>query len=303
MTKLSAALWATSLTPRQSGMGAWVASVEAKMAEAKAKGAELLVMPELAAMQWLGFAPQPLAGRDEMPWLAKQAPDALNALKPLAAKHGIALLAGSMPVAVDGRLRNRAHLFLPDGAMHTQDKLALTPHEAAPDGWNFTPGDTLTVVEWRGLRLAVCICFDIEQPALGTVLAGLELDVILVPAMTDTLSGYHRVFGCAKARAVESQAAVCAVGTIGATPYRAEPEANISGAAVYLPCEEYLGQTGSLAFLPPRDSDPGDGPMLIAEGIPLDEVRRSRGGASDVWRGVWSAKGLRIADPRKAKPR
>jgi predicted amidohydrolase len=301
MTKLSVALWAASLTPRLNGIGAWIAGVDAKMAEAKAKGAELLVMPELAAVQWLSFAPQGVAHRDEMPWLAKQAPAALEGLKPLAAKHGVALLAGSMPVAADGGLRNRAHLFLPEGAVHAQDKLALTPHEAAPEGWSLKPGDTLTVVEWRGLRLATCICFDIEQPALATVLAGLELDLILVPAMTDTLSGYHRVFGCAKARAVEAQAAVCAVGTIGDTPYRTEPEANISGAAVYLPCEEYLGQTGSFAFLPPRNSDPGAGSVLIAEAIPLDELRRSRAGASDVWRGVWSADKLRVDDPRGKK--
>lgn len=301
MDQVSIALWAVNLSPKLNGIGAWVAGVDARMAEAKAKGAHLLAMPELAAVQWLGFAPQGLAYRDEMPWLAQQSPAALNGLQPLAHKHGIALLAGSMPVSDGGGLRNRAHLFLPDGSVHIQDKLALTPHEAAPDGWRLNPGDTLNVVEWRGLRLATAICFDIEQPALGTILAGLGLDVILVPAMTDTLSGYHRVFGCAKARAVETQAAVCAVGTIGETPYRAEPEANVSGAAVYLPCEENLGQTGSFAFLPPRNGDPASGPMLVAEGIPVDEIRRSRGGASDVWRGVWSADALRIADPRGRK--
>lgn len=298
MTGLSVALWATSLTPRLNGIGAWIAGIDAKLAEAKRQGADILAMPELAAMQWLSFAPQGLSYRDEMPWLARQSPAALDGLKPLAARHGIALLAGSMPVAANGRLRNRAHLFLPDGSLHAQDKLVLTPHEAAPEGWNLAPGDTLAVVEWRGLRLATCVCFDIEQPALGVVLAGLALDAILVPAMTDTLSGYHRVFDCAKARAVECQAVVCAVGTIGETPYRAEPEANISGASVFLPCEEYLGRTGSFAAIPPRDGDPGGGPVLLARDIPIDAIRRGRGGAAEVWRGVWPADRIRVVDPR-----
>lgn len=301
MTRLTVALWTTNLTPRLNGIGSWIAGIDAKMADAKRQGADILAMPELAALQWLSFAPRGTAERDEMPWLASQAPSALEGLKALAPKHGIALLAGSMPVAVDGQLRNRAHLFLPDGAAHAQDKLVLTPHESAPGGWNLRPGDTLNIVQWRGLRLAICICFDIEQPALGAVLAGRELDMIFVPAMTDTQSGYHRVFDCAKARAVECQAAVCAVGAIGEMLYRAGPETNISGASVFIPCEEYLGRSGGFAAIPPRDSDPGDGPVLLAHDIPIDAIRRGRGGDAEVWRGVWSVDRLRVVDPRGKK--
>src|SRR5207249_7713500 len=41
------------------------------------------------------------------------------------------------------------------------------------------------------------------------------LDLILVPAKTDMLSGFYRVFGCARARAIELQTVVCATGAIG----------------------------------------------------------------------------------------
>lgn len=298
MPKLSVALWAVNLTPRLSGIGAWIAGIDAKMAEAKRQGADILAMPELAAIQWLGFAPSGTAYRDEIRWLATQAPAALEGLKPLAKQHGIALLAGSMPVVAAGRYFNRAHLFLPDGRIFSQDKLALTPHEADAKNWNLSSGGTLTVIEWRGLRLAMPVCFDIEQPELGAVLAGSDLDVIFVPAMTETTAGYHRVFGCAKARAVECQAAVCAVGAVGDTPYRAEPEANASGASVFLPCEENLSADGVFAAIAPRGADTGAGPLLVARDIPLDAIRATRGGAAEVWRGVWSAKGLDIDDPR-----
>ena len=88
------------------------------------------------------------------------------------------------------------------------------------------------------------------------------------------------------------------VGAVGGTPYRAEPEANVSGAAVYLPCEEQLGATGVFAAIPPRGEDGGVGPMLLARDIPLDAIRATRGGASEVWRGVRSAKHLSVDDPK-----
>ena len=42
-TSLTLALWATNLTTPLNGLGAWAAHVEAKMAEAAAAGAKLLV--------------------------------------------------------------------------------------------------------------------------------------------------------------------------------------------------------------------------------------------------------------------
>jgi len=302
MTSLSVALWATNLTPRLAGLDAWIAGVDAKLAEAKAGGADLLVLPEYACVQWLSFAPEGTTTRREIPWMATQTPRALDALRGLVAQHGIALLAGSMPVAErgpDGKHRhvNSAFLLLPNGRTHRQDKLCLTPGEADPDDWALTPGDRFGVVAWKGLRLGVCICLDIELPALSVILSGLDLDLVLVPSNTDTLAGYHRVFGCAKARAVELQAAVCVVGTIGDVPYVEQPGTNVAGAAVYIPCENELGFTGTLAELPPIANAPDAGPLLVVKDLPLAAIRRMRAGAAGVWPGQWSAKHLAIDDP------
>ncbi len=312
MTTLNVALWATNLTPRLDGLDAWIAAVDAKLAEARAQGADLLVLPEYACVQWLSFAPRGTTTQAEIPWMATQTPRALDALRPLVAKHGIALLAGSMPVALkagaekgpDGQQRhvNSAFLLLPDGRTHRQDKLCLTPGEADPDDWNLTPGDRLGVVEWKGLRLAVLICLDIELPALSVLMSGMAIDLVLVPSNTDTLAGYHRVFGCAKARAVELQAAVCVVGTIGDVPYAEHPGTNVAGAAVYIPCENELGFTGTLAELPPIGNASDDGPMLVVKDLPLAQIRRMRAGAAGVWPGQWSAKHLTIDDPRQHHP-
>ena len=51
--------------------------VEARMAEAQAAGAGLLVLPEFACAQWLSFAPPGLAARPAGPWLAALTEQAL----------------------------------------------------------------------------------------------------------------------------------------------------------------------------------------------------------------------------------
>ena len=71
---LSIALWATNLSVPVHGLEGWAARVEAKMAEAAAEGARILVMPEYAAEQWLNFKPADLKPTEEIAWLAGHAP-------------------------------------------------------------------------------------------------------------------------------------------------------------------------------------------------------------------------------------
>ncbi|HMA14629.1 MAG TPA: nitrilase-related carbon-nitrogen hydrolase, partial [Kiloniellaceae bacterium] len=135
------ALWATNLSTPVNGLEAWAAQVEAKLAEAAAAGAKLLVMPEYACEAWLSFKPDGLSPAQEIAWMAAQAPAALDLLRPLPARHGVGLLAGTMPWAADGGFTNRAWLLLPDGRVIGQDKLCLTPGEQDPESWNLLPGD------------------------------------------------------------------------------------------------------------------------------------------------------------------
>ena len=50
---ITLALWATNLGRPLNGLDAWAARVDARMAEAAAAGARMLVMPEYACEQWL----------------------------------------------------------------------------------------------------------------------------------------------------------------------------------------------------------------------------------------------------------
>ncbi|HXV24107.1 MAG TPA: nitrilase-related carbon-nitrogen hydrolase [Alphaproteobacteria bacterium] len=297
METVSIALWAANLEPPLNGVEGWAAGIEAKMKEAKADGARLLVTPEYHCQQWLSFAPEGIRPNEEIPWLASQGPAALEVVRPLARRYGLGLLAGTMPVSNEaGGFLNRAHLFLPDGREVVQDKLCLTPAERDPSAWYLETGDEIAVIEWEGLRFATLICLDIELPALAARLAPLDLDLILVPSMTSKLSGFHRVFGCARARAIELMTTVGAVGAIGVPERLARRDTNTSAAAAFLPCEEVLGSTGVPAALSPTNRTSGAGPMLVASELPIALVRSLRRGKAEVWPGPWSADAITLRE-------
>lgn len=290
---LTVALWATNLAFPAAAAEPWLDLVSMRLAEAQATGVDLLVLPEYVSAQWLADAPADLAATDEIGWMAERGALLLPELERRARDAGVAVLAGTMPwpdPAGGGGFVNRAHLILPDGRTVVQDKLCLTPGERAADAWMLTPGDTLRLVSWRGIKLAVMICLDIELPAMSARLAAEDVDLILVPSMTSQLSGYHRVFQCARARAVELQTVTAAVGTIGTLR---DGTTNVSGAAAYVPCEAALGFTGQIASLAPRGETGDSGPLLLVR-LPLAAVRASRHGAAEVWPGAWQGEAVRI---------
>ena len=81
MDTLTVALWAANLEPPLNGVEAWAVGVEAKMKEALADGARLLVTPEYHSQQWLSFAPEGIRPHEEIAWLASQAPLAVAAVR------------------------------------------------------------------------------------------------------------------------------------------------------------------------------------------------------------------------------
>jgi len=302
----SLALWATNLEPAVASLDDWVARLQQRMAETRAAGGRLLILPEFACGQWLGFAPPDLALTGQVAWLAQHSEAALARLQPLCREHDLALLAGTLPWPDGtGGHRNRAFLLLPDGRIYHQDKLFLTPSEQDPAGWQLTPGDTVNVVQWAGLRIATAVCLDIESPALAGRLARLDLDLLLVPAKTSLMSGYYRVFSCARARAVELNTTVAVVGAVGTFLGHPASDPVVGGATVYIPCEASLGYTGIAASLEPMAAASGASPLLAVADLPLAHCRRIRHGEAaeaEVCPGAWGVEHLRFLDPAPDRP-
>jgi len=288
MSDYPVALWSFNLSRAPDSVGAFAAQIEEGLLRAAASGAKLLMLPEYLLECCLAFKPAGLPPDREMSFLADVGVELLPLLAPLPAKYGISLLAGSMPVKTTGGITNTAVLLTVDGREIRQDKLCLTPFEQDPDVWHLTPGSDLKIFELDGLKMAILICLDVEMPALSSLLARQGLDLLLVPSMTEKLSGYHRVFGCAKARAVELMCAVAVCGVVGTSKGTTQNDTNVSGAALYLPCEEEFGFTGIAAEIEPTHGQNGEEPFLIAA-VPVAELRNLKSGKAEVWPGAWTA--------------
>ena len=306
---VSITLWATNLAVPLARPQDWLDRLERVVVEAKAEGSALVIAPEYVSEQWLTYHGHDAALTDEPARMAESGAALVPGIQALADKHGIDIMAGSWPVPrPDGRYSNGAHLFRAGGdAPLIQRKLCMTPSEKDPASWGIVPHEEMQVFEWNGLKCAIVICLDIELPALSMKFAQTapDLDIIFCPSMTEKLSGYSRVFGCAKARAVELMTTVAVCGVIGSTPL-GDGRPNVSGAAVYLPCEAELGFDGRFAEIGPFNEAPvGDdlGPRLHAKNIPIGVVRKLRASQPEVWPGAWTGEGVsvtRVADTAAA---
>lgn len=306
MEYVSIDLWAANLELPLPDLQMWLARLDVRLAQTAARGAHMLVLPEFACAQWLSFAPIDLPAQNVMAWLADCGTQALDAMAVMAARHGVTILPGTIPFRaspVDGQpaFLNRAWLITPDGARHSQDKLSLTPLEAHGSGGITIRGDTINVIEWNGLRVAMIICLDAEFTHLWSRLGQLNLDLIVIPAKTDMITGYNRVFGCARARAIELQTVVCVLGAVGVPFGQAVTDTGVGGASVFTPCDVSVSLDGVHAHIPPQTAVLMTDLILSATDIPVGACRRLRNGLAEaeVSPALWKADHLVVNDPGK----
>ncbi|NKJ43574.1 MULTISPECIES: carbon-nitrogen hydrolase family protein [unclassified Novosphingobium] len=220
---------------RLADWAAYEAKLTAWVEEAVAAGAALLVFPEYGAMELASLDPATmgdLAGSIDTVSALLPRVDALHAR--LAQAHGVHILAASAPRRDgDGRSRNAARLFAPDGAMATQDKLIMTRFER--EEWFITGGDALRVFDTALGRLAITICYDSEFPLLARAAVEAGAQVLLVPSCTDTLHGYWRVRLGSQARALEGQCFVVQSPTVGDAAWSPAVDVNRGAAGIYGP--------------------------------------------------------------------
>lgn len=219
------------------------------LTEAARAGAELAVLPEYLSLELAAGQP---------PELRAQLPASMAALQPLqdawhhlytdlARELGLSIQAGTFLTAVeDGRYRNRAWWYAPDGRRAYQDKLQLTGFEKQLG--IIEGGDSLRVFEMTaGVRAGIAVCYDAEfpLPVRAQYEAGARL--LLVPSCTDTEAGATRVrVGCL-ARALENRMFVAKAVTSGHAPWSPALDVNTGQAAIYAPMDHGLPADGVVA--------------------------------------------------------
>ena len=271
MIRLAAGQYAIE---RHKTRDAYVDHLQGLCAEAAEAGAQLLLLPEYAGLVLSGLLPAQQRG-DLQASIAGIQPliEPWKALcERIARRWGIYLQPGSLPVQdSDGRYRNRAWLFGPEGELGHQDKLMMTRFERAQ--WGIAPGEGLKVFDTELGRLGILICYDNEFPMLARRLAEGGADLILAPSCTDTEAGYHRVRIGAQARALENQIAVLQSPTVGLAPWSQALDENIGRAGLFVPPDHGMPKDGVVALS--TELDPAGSRWLICN-VDLAAVRRVR---------------------------
>lgn len=170
--------------------------------EARAEGAELLVTPEMFATGY-NIGPR----LDEV-----VTDDLVDRLRELAVQADIALVVGTGLRRVDG-IANAALAIDADGTVLARyDKTHLF---GDLDRSLFVAGDALgPLVRWRGLRVGLLICYDVEFPENVRALALAGADLILVP--TAQMEPYAFIAEhLIRVRAWESQVAIAYANRVG----------------------------------------------------------------------------------------
>ena len=219
--------------------------------DAAQQGAQLLVFPEYGAMELATLAGPDVAGDLEASLFAVADclgdADALHAH--LASQFGVHILAASGPATdalPDGVTRpvNRARLFAPGRGRGVQDKQIMTRFEA--ETWDVVPGGPLQLFDTALGRIGILICYDSEFPLLGRALC--EADIILVPSVTQALSGYSRVRIGAQARALENQCVTVMASVVGPAAWSPAVDIPIGAGGIFGPPDRGFPDTGIVAM-------------------------------------------------------
>ena len=147
----------------------------------------------------------------------------INFLRSLAQKFDAAI-AGSMDVEEDGKRYNRFYFVTPTD-VYTYDKRHLFSY--AGEDKNFTAGKERTIVEWRGVKFLLQVCYDLRFPCFSRNNLKLETrnqkpqgslyDAIIYVA--NWPASRRRVWDVLlQARALENQCFVIGVNRVGDDP-------------------------------------------------------------------------------------
>lgn len=182
--------------------------------DAVAQGAQLVVLPEYFPIIGAVDADRVRASENYgngpiQDWLAATA-----------ARHDVWIIAGSIPLTTKQphQMRNSCLVFNDGGdCVARYDKIHLFGFKKGEESYNeaafIEPGETPVAVDTPFGRIALSICYDLRFPELYRALS--PVDLILVPAaFTDTTGRAHWEI-LLRARAIENQCYLLAVGQGG----------------------------------------------------------------------------------------
>lgn len=167
--------------------------------------------------------------------LAENTQELVKEFSKLSVSYNINIITGSMPEVVDNALYNNGYLCRRDGSVERFEKLHITPNEEK--FWGIKGGNKLQTFDTDCGKVGVLVCYDVEFPELGRLLAEEGMKILFVPFLTDTQNGYSRVRYCAQARAIENECYVAIAGSVGNLPNVHNMDIQYAQSMVFTPCD------------------------------------------------------------------
>lgn len=147
----------------------------------------------------------------------------------LAQQRKTTLHFGSLPLRIDGHLRNASVLVKPDGEVrpsyfkiHLFD-IDLEGQAPVRESDIYKHGDEPQILDVEGWHLGQTICYDLRFSELFNYYAQHSVEIILVPASFLVQTGHAHWEVLLRARAIESQAYVIAAAQAG-THFGSQPD-------------------------------------------------------------------------------
>jgi len=176
-----------------------------------------------------------LSEPDAIRELAKYTETIVKEFLKLSVSYNINIITGSMPEIINGSLHNTGYLCRRDGSVERYEKIHVTPDEDRV--WGLKGGDQVKAFDTDCGKIGILICYDVEFPELGRLLADEDIDILFVPFLTDTQNAYARVRYCAQSRAIENECYVAITGSVGNLPKVQNMDIQYSQSMVFTPCD------------------------------------------------------------------
>ena len=166
-------------------------------------GADIYVLPEMFST---GFCtnPEGIAENDNsetLQWMKRKAA-AIDAA-----------IAGSVAICKDGKYFNRFYFVKPNGEVTHYDKKHLFTYGG--EHKRFTAGDKRVVVEFRGVRILLEICYDLRFPIWSRNHGDYDMILYVASWPTPRVAAWSALL---VARAIENQCYVAGVNRVGTDP-------------------------------------------------------------------------------------
>ena len=166
-----------------------------------AEKSDLYVLPEMFSTGF-GMKPEKIAETPDgetLQWMHRMA------------ETTQAAIAGSVAINENGKFYNRFYFIYPDGKEIHYDKRHLFSY--AKEDEHYTPGNERVVLEYKGVRILLQVCYDLRFPVFSRNCNDFDLMLYTANWPDVRIEAWDLLL---KARAVENQCYVAAVNRCGA---------------------------------------------------------------------------------------